>query len=338
MTVSGVVRNSQARGPAPPRPRVRESVDVIIPFNGTPWQFAELVARMRRLQLGPDDSLTVVDNSRRGARSASMDQWPIRIVTAPERQSSYYARNRGVSVGSGSWLLFLDADVDPIPDLIDRYLAARPKEGSGFLVGSVQDIRSAEGEKESITSRYSRLRRLIDQTNTLQMRRPYAKTANCAVRRAAFEEVRGFANAVRSGGDADLCLRLQEAGWGFELRPGAVVRHCSRGSLGGLLEQRSRHGAGAEWLESRYPGFIGSRQGPVALGRHIVGGAARSVLSYVRRDIDAAVVELLDPISNAAFEVGRRLPNAAWREHPALVLAGVRRWMVARRVALGVRK
>jgi hypothetical protein len=34
----------------------------------------------------------------------------------------------------------------------------------------------------------------------------------------------------------------------------------------------------------------------------------------LRRDYGEALVRLLDPISNAAFDVGRRIPNAPWRE------------------------
>lgn len=315
---------------------MRDSVDVIIPFMGSREQLRALAARVSDLRLGVCDSLTVVDNSRHGVLDPASQAWPMRIVTARGRQSSYHARNRGAAGGSGVWLVFLDADVDPVPDLIDRYLLAAPQAQCGFLVGSVRDIVATGGQHESIASRYSRMRRLIDQANTLQMRRPYAKTANCAVRRAAFEQVGGFADDIRSGGDADLCLRLQDAGWAFEVRPDAVVQHSSRRRISGLLAQRGRHGSGAEWLEARYPGFVGPRRGTIGLARNIAGGAIRSLLSYCRGDVDSAIVQLLDPISNAAFEMGRRIPNATWREQPALLLASPRRWMGAIRRTFGV--
>lgn len=318
------------------QPPTREPVDVVIPFSGSRSAFEALAARLRALELGPEDSLTVVDNRRRAGTDTTAPLGPMRIVAAPERQSSYYARNRGVAGGRATWLVFLDADVDPAPDLIDRYFDPAPQPGTGFLVGSVNDICSAGAEGESIASRYSRRRRLIDQANTLQMRRPYAKTANCAVRRAAFEEAGGFVDDVRSGGDADLCLRLQSSGWEFELRPDALAEHWSRRRVGQLLAQRSRHGSGAEWLEERYAGFAGPRRCVLGLARNIVGGALRALVSYGRGDVDSSIVQLLDPISNAAFEIGRRIPNATWREQPALALASPRRWLGAMRPARGV--
>ena len=102
---------------------MRESVDVIIPFRGSGEEFEKLAARLSDLRLGAHDSLTVVDNSRQDVVERTSAACPMRIVTARGRQSSYYARNQGAAGGRGAWLLFLDADVDPVPDLIDRYPA-----------------------------------------------------------------------------------------------------------------------------------------------------------------------------------------------------------------------
>ncbi len=263
------------------------------------------------------DTLTIVDNTRRGVAGAitppSPSPSPTRIVRAAARQSSYHARNRGVAAGSGPWLLFLDADVDPLPDLVDRYLAIEPGARTAVLVGAVRDLGSASG-RESLAGRYARARRLIDQANTLQTTRPYAKTANCLVRRDAFTQAGGFVDDIRSGGDADLCFRLRDAGWDLELRPDASVSHRSRQHLLGLLGQRARHGSGAEWLEHRYPGFVGPRRRMIGLLRNLVEGAGTSAVSLMRRESEQALVRMLDPVSNVAFDVGRRVPNATWRE------------------------
>ena len=314
---------------------MRDPVDVIIPFAGSREAFTEILAHLRSLELEPQDSLTLVDNNRSGVSDSVSCAPSWRVVGAHERQSSYYARNRGVAGRGGTWLLFLDADVLPTPDLIDRYLSVRPDSRTGFLVGAVRDARSLGGRHESVASRYSRLRRLIDQANTLQMRQPYAKTANCMVRRDVFEDVGGFADDVRSGGDADLCFRLRRAGWDLELRPDAVVEHRSRRRVVDLLAQRSRHGSGAEWLERRYAGFVGPRRSVLRVGRSMLGGSVRSVVSYCRGDVDRAILELLDPLSNAAFEIGRRIPNATWRELLSRPLAPPYRLMLAVRQPRG---
>ena len=296
--------------------RVRPAVDVVVPFRGSAPALADLVERLRRLMLEPGDTLTVVDNSPDGVADPSTLPG-VHVVAAPERQSSYHARNRGAAAGEAPWLLFLDADVEPSPRLADCYLSEPPDARTAVLVGAVRDVGSAS-ERESLAARYARVRRLIDQANTLQMARPYAKTANCLVRRAAFEQVGGFVDDIRSGGDADLCFRLREAGWELESRPGAVAEHRGRQRLLGLLGQRARHGSGAEWLELRYPGFVGPRRRVVGLARNLVEGAAGAVVSLLRGRRDQAVIRLLDPVSNAAFELGRRVPNTTWREQPSL--------------------
>jgi cellulose synthase/poly-beta-1,6-N-acetylglucosamine synthase-like glycosyltransferase len=296
--------------------RVRPAVDVVVPFRGSAPGLADLVERLHGLVLEPGDTVTVVDNTPAGVARASASQ-KVRIVAAPERQSSYHARNRGAAAGVAPWLLFLDADVEPAPRLADRYLTEAPGARTGVLVGTVRDVGTPSGH-ESLAGRYARVRRLIDQANTLQMTRPYAKTANCLVRRAAFEHVGGFVDDIRSGGDADLCFRLREAGWELEPRPDAVAEHRSRQRLLGLLGQRARHGSGAEWLELRYPGFVGPRRRLVGLARNLVEGAGASAAALVRGDGEQALVHLMDPVSNAAFDLGRRIPNETWREQPLL--------------------
>lgn len=294
---------------------VRPSADVIIPFHGSRRDFGALADRISRLRLGSDDSLIIVDNTPTSIVRQLQPPAHIGVVLAPERQSSYYARNRGAAVGRGTWLVFLDVDVEPVPDLIDRYLTVPPAPETAVLCGLVRDIRATNNERESLASRYSRLRRLIDQANTLKMDRPYAKTANCAVRRTAFEQVDGFIGGIRSGGDADLCFRLLDVGWQMELRLEAAADHRARRTLIELLGQRARHGSGAEWLEARYPGFVGPRLAIAVLARRVITGAAASSAAAVRRrNYDEALVRLLDPISNAAFDVGRRIPNTPWRE------------------------
>jgi GT2 family glycosyltransferase len=135
---------------------------------------------------------------------------------------------------------------------------------------------------------------------------PYAQTANCMVRRAAFEAIGGFVDDVRSGGDADLCFRLLAAGWTLERRPSADVVHRNRRTVASLIGQKARHGSGAAWLDARYAGTFPRRR-------------TSSLVRFTARETKAALTPggrvgdrapaLLDAVLAWAFELGRLLPN-----------------------------
>src|SRR4051794_4548216 len=71
----------------------RPAVDVVVPFFGPRASLERLLAGLSGLQLREGDTVTVVDNRPPAARPVSG------TMQAPERQSSYYARNRGAERG-----------------------------------------------------------------------------------------------------------------------------------------------------------------------------------------------------------------------------------------------
>jgi GT2 family glycosyltransferase len=144
----------------------------------------------------------------------------------------------------------------------------------------------------------------MDQATTLENGyRPYAQTANCAVRASAFAAAGGFAGDIGSSaaGDADLCWRLQEAGWEIESRPTAAVDHENRVRFRDLLRQLARHGAGLAWLERRYPG-----SSPRPTGRDLIRRAPHYLLAAARAaDREQAAFALADLCCLYARDWGR---------------------------------
>ncbi|MEA2155729.1 MAG: hypothetical protein QOE11_1869, partial [Solirubrobacteraceae bacterium] len=210
----------------------RPAVDVVLPFKGSDADLARVADRLAAIAIGPQDTLTIADN-RPGAVDSS--QGPVRIVGAGERQTSYHARNVAAVAGQAPWLVFVDADVLPPPDLLDRYFATAPAPTTGVLAGAVVDDEPAT---DTAASRYAYLKSSMSQEITLADDAwPFAQTANAAVRREAFAQVGGFEASIRSGGDADLCFRLRAAGWGLERRPEAAVVHRNRATVGRMLAQ-----------------------------------------------------------------------------------------------------
>jgi glycosyltransferase involved in cell wall biosynthesis len=278
---------------------------VVVPFLGPPSSLERLIAGMSRLELRADDTLTIVDNGGVGVAGNGR----VRVVEAPERRSSYYARNRGAALGRADWLVFLDADVVPPPQLLDAYLAEAPNGRVGVLGGAIED--EPAGSDAPPAARFATLLGSMSQSNTLAGRSlAYTQTANCAIRRSAFEEVGGFRDDVRSGGDADICFRLREAGWEIEPRQEAAVVHSSRRELAKLLRQRARMGAGAAWVNDRHPGAFPPRR-LLGLAAWSAGSFARAASNAVRGRRDEAILAGLNPLTVWAFELGRRLPNGA---------------------------
>lgn len=284
----------------------RPEIDLVLPFRGSDAELERVAERLATLDLRPGDTLTIADN-RPGAPGAR--RGPVRVVGAGERKTSYHARNRGAACGGAPWLVFLDADVLAPPDLLDRYFVRAPAAQVGVLAGPVVDEPPPVVRAATAAERYAWLKSSMSQDVTLADRDwAFAQTANAAVRRAAFEQVGGFEDGVRSGGDADLCFRLRAAGWTLERREEAAVVHRNRATISRMLAQRARHGAGAAWLARRWPGALPRRRWP-GLAWWSARRAMHGLVAVARRNGDEALLGLLDGPAVWAFELGRLVPN-----------------------------
>lgn len=305
----------------PTQCRVRPCVDIVVPFAGTTEAMTRALGGLCALKRNARDTVTLVDNRPRRDGGPVPDAAGVRVLRAPERQSSYFARNRGAAAGKAEWLLFLDADVEVPPSLVADYFERPVAADVGVLAGGIAD-EGADDAQQGIAARYAYLRRTLDQSKTLDRDRPYAQTANCAVRRTAFEQVGGFNPDLRSGGDADFCFRAAEAGWRLEPRLTAIVVHRGRRRVVAMLGQIARHGSGVAWLDSRHGGFQRQREGwgelAIWTGRRFASG----VRSLIRRDRDQAILDFFDPLTRWAFRLGRLVPNRPVPRMRRLVGAG----------------
>jgi mycofactocin glycosyltransferase len=280
----------------------RPRVDVVVPFRGTPADLEQLIGRVARLHLRPDDTLVVVDNTPTDTPRLSAR---VPVIKAGQRSTPGFARNRGAERGDAEWLVFFDSDTDPPADLLEHYFDPAPDPDTVLLAGGIID--EAVAADAPGPARYAYLRRTLSQDRTLggDEHFAFAQAANIACRRSAFEAVGGFREDIRAAEDADLSYRLKAAGGKIERRERAAVIHHNRRSARAFISQAALHGGGAAWLGREYPGAFPARRGPGLVWwaiRTVVRGVSRGALSGQR---DALVVGIYEPLWELAFEFGR---------------------------------
>jgi GT2 family glycosyltransferase len=278
----------------------RPPVSVVIPFLGSRAEGEALLATLAGLRLGGGDELLVVDNG----GSLPEGDGPVRVVRALDERSSYYARNAGADAVRNDWLLFLDADTLPPPSLLDDYFREPVDDGVGAVAGGVVAAR----EQRSLVARFAAARRYLSQAAHMRdPHRPYGITANLLVRRAAWAQVGGFFEGLRSGGDQDLCWRIQDAGWTLAYREPAAVEHRHRERVAPLMRQMARYSAAIAWMARRAPGSSPRPRVTRRLARSVVGALFWLVTGRAER----AAFKALDGVVVVAEGGGYLLSNDA---------------------------
>ncbi|TPW27607.1 glycosyltransferase [Pararhizobium mangrovi] len=179
--------------------------------------------------------IVLVDNEPDGRHTIPSCIQRENIVVCPcEAPGSYAARNAGVRVAQGAWLVFTDADCLPAPGWLEAMLAAF--EGGERLVAGPIVVRASDSSPTP-SEIFDTVRGIPQER---YVRRGYAATANLGVSRAAFDAVGGFDAARFSGGDAEFCRRLRGEGIVPAYAPAAQVEHPARRSWAQLVLKTRR--------------------------------------------------------------------------------------------------
>ncbi|HEY9700392.1 MAG TPA: glycosyltransferase [Trichocoleus sp.] len=168
-----------------------------------------------------------------------------RILTEPHIQSSYAARNQGICLSSGEILAFTDADCRPHPNWLEHIIQPFVDTEIAIVAGEILALSG-----NTLLERYADRHKVLSQEHTLAHPfYPYGQTANLAIRRQALEQVGLFRPHLTTGGDADLCWRIQQQHVGrICFVEQAIVRHRHRSTFADLQSQWQRYGRSNRYL------------------------------------------------------------------------------------------
>ena len=206
----------------------------------------------------------------------------LRALSEQDIQSAYAARNTAIRAATGEFLAFTDADCYPSPGWLMALMQPFADKNVGLVAGKIEAFPG-----KTLLEHYAEKKKIMSQEDTLAHQFcPYGQTANLGIRLSALKLVGLFRPYLTTGGDADICWRVQqEGGWDIRYATEAVVEHRHRQTMKDLRAQWYRYGKSNRYLHQLHGVELtkaSSRQ-----ERH------RSVLRWVLKALPKASVQIL---------------------------------------------
>ena len=177
-------------------------VSVVVPAFNEERLLPEALAHIKRSFIefdkrGWQTELIVCDNNSTDRTAEIAREAGAGVVFEPVNQISR-ARNTGAASASGDWLIFVDADSFPSPELFDDVATAI--EG-GVCLGGGSTVR-LESERLDV-------RLWVAAWNALSRRAQWAAGSFVFCEAAAFRELGGFSETLYAGEEIELSRRLK---------------------------------------------------------------------------------------------------------------------------------
>lgn len=193
--------------------------------------------------------IIIIDNNSTPALHLPND-YPVSLILSTCKDvGPAAARNKGVSLAKGEWILFTDSDCIPTPSTISGYCTNHNNKVLAYAGGI--DIVS-----DDYLSRYYKTQETLipPEAIYLNKKRPdYLVTANCLIQKSAIIHVGFFDTAFKQAGgeDIDLAFRLLEVGE-IDYQFSSCTRHDFDDGFTGFINRFKRYGRGNRQLALKY--------------------------------------------------------------------------------------
>jgi glycosyltransferase involved in cell wall biosynthesis len=194
-------------------------VTVIIPTYQRRESVRRALEALGRQTIAPSEYevIVVIDGSSDGTREL-LAAWsgPVRVEAVWQPNAGRAcARNAGIARATGELVVFLDDDMEPVPDFLAAHLGAHPPGARRAVVGPVP-IPEEPGEAAIVAYRREGMHALLDRLGGPGYRLGFRDiyTGNLSVRRDVLDEVGAFDTMFTVYGheDYEIGLRLAKAG------------------------------------------------------------------------------------------------------------------------------
>jgi GT2 family glycosyltransferase len=175
-----------------------------------------------------------------------------RLIEQPGRGPAG-ARNTGAEAARGEWLLFLDDDVVPSPELVTAHLRAHRRAPAGVVVGLYPPAHVGVGLLDLVVQSW--WLKTFDELRAVGRRHTFTSvlTGNLSLRADLFKQLGGFDARFRAHEDYEFGLRLIQSGIPIVCEPAALAFHHYHNKILGYIERKADEGRADVMLLQRYP-------------------------------------------------------------------------------------
>jgi len=201
-----------------------------------------------------DDTSTDETSSmlRRMAQEAAARGLEMRAVRHEQRQRVGISRNTGTQAAQHELIAYIDSDCIASPGWLKELVPAFRDTRVAAVGGMIRAY-----DRQSLLGRYEDVRSSLfmgmqPQQARLEGPLTYLPTANMLLRRAAWQQLSGFA-PMTQGEDVDFCRRLLVSGASIHYLPRGVIYHDYRTTLVAFLRIRAAYASAEAPLLQRHP-------------------------------------------------------------------------------------
>src|SRR3989344_2389394 len=210
-------------------------INVVVPNYNSGKTISKTIASLKD-QSFSDFDVTLVDDCSRDdsvllIKDLIQNNKNFKLIELPKNSGASNARNIGSDMSEGEIILFTDSDVMLKRDTLQRVIKLFKENPDAYAVVGLPDKKSSF---HNLASEHFNLRVYYNYIN-LPKQITILYTSICAVKRKAFENVKGFNTQMRSEEDPELGFRLTKAGYKIISYKELSVFHHKYVSFMGIL-------------------------------------------------------------------------------------------------------